>query len=112
MEMLQWGRDRSIAELLSHRLRKLFEIVLQWGRDRSIAELRLQTGTFRALASLQWGRDRSIAELRNADWQAHRQDRFNGAAIDRSRNCGLGERTQNGSVLLQWGRDRSIAELG
>src|SRR5579884_1082166 len=39
---LQWGRDRSVAEMASL-LRDVCETVrLQWGRDRSVAEIRLR----------------------------------------------------------------------
>src|SRR5947207_3244102 len=69
-------------------------------------------GTRYAVAEgqLQWGRDRSIAEL-VAGWAGCRiASRFNGAAIDRSRNCRR-ELAHVPPARLQWGRDRSIAEL-
>src|SRR5438270_454306 len=37
--------------------------LLQWGRDRSIAEFRSTITSRLACAMLQWGRDRSIAEF-------------------------------------------------
>src|SRR5579885_3208517 len=134
---------------------------LQWGRDRSVAEIR-GDGTLthdRAPASmgprpigrgnmadawtahgqcvLQWGRDRSVAEIpRPGDRGVSPRWRFNGAATDRSRKCNghravphrsrpasMGPRpigrgnTQSlrtrggGRGMLQWGRDRSVAEI-
>src|SRR4051794_13695790 len=61
---LQWGRDRSIAEMSSCRPRTPSISPLQWGRDRSIAEIipaRPRSGGQQR--ELQWGRDRSIAEI-------------------------------------------------
>src|SRR5579885_2511779 len=134
---------------------------LQWGRDRSVAEIR-GDGTLthdRAPASmgprpigrgnmadawtahgqcvLQWGRDRSVAEIpRPGDRGVSPWWRFNGAATDRSRKLpqgsGVYEHTGSASMgprpigrgntqslrtrgggrgMLQWGRDRSVAEI-
>src|SRR5947208_3441526 len=37
-------------------------VLLQWGRDRSIAELTAGDSRWEGISALQWGRDRSIAE--------------------------------------------------
>src|SRR5581483_6246740 len=110
---LQWGRDRSVAEMLvrdeapgpvAHasmgprpigrgnvripRGRGGAPPWLQWGRDRSVAEIIPKLdGRLRA-DLLQWGRDRSVAEM------------VLGGPIDHD------ERGR-----LQWGRDRSVAEI-
>src|SRR5436309_1142878 len=104
---------------------------LQWGRDRSIAEIQRGGEKAHVAVALQWGRDRSIAELRS---QLQRQTPlrgFNGAAIDRSRksqtrrqgsrspSASMGPRSidrgngafvhdETAALSLQWGRDRSI----
>src|SRR3989442_1749129 len=107
---LQWGRDRSIAELSATAFYLADYSKFQWGRDRSIAELirasaallrmsgasmaprSIDRGTIKDIPYrwannlLQWGRDRSIAELVTAPSGAGGVTGFNGAAIDRSRN--------------------------
>src|SRR5581483_2540052 len=62
---------------------------LQWGRDRSIAEIGTDGDVWDIkCTALQWGRDRSIAEMPQRTPRARlRSRRFNGAAIDRSRKC-------------------------
>src|SRR5579883_3244133 len=64
--MLQWGRDRSVAEMrLSSLPPQPPGGTLQWGRDRSVAEMHPRShGAPRGEPSLQWGRDRSVAEMR------------------------------------------------
>src|SRR5579884_668419 len=111
MAKLQWGRDRSVAEILAlheapgpvahasmgprpigrgnvriPRGRGGAPPWLQWGRDRSVAEIIPKLdGRLRA-DLLQWGRDRSVAEMceYRAGAAAPRRG-FNGAATDRSR---------------------------
>ncbi len=86
--------------------------MLQWGRDLSIAELNESLEQFEARMRLQWGRDLSIAEFLCPAWRpTQRADRFNGAAIYRSRNCGRLKQYKLTGSLLQWGRDLSIAEF-
>ena len=110
--MLQWGRDRAIAEFAPAALLDGQSDALQWGRDRAIAELAPPAWCYHRASPLQWGRDRAIAELL---WPIHAlvsaADRFNGAAIARSRNSGPGRVAMQISSTLQWGRDRAIAEL-
>src|SRR5579875_2083807 len=38
---LQWGRDRSVAEIWVAGVEATYVDVLQWGRDRSVAEIRI-----------------------------------------------------------------------
>jgi len=38
-ELLQWGRDRAVAEFKSAGLDPKTVAKLQWGRDRAVAEL-------------------------------------------------------------------------
>ena len=38
--VLQWGRDRAVAELLAVGGQIANYVLLQWGRDRAVAELR------------------------------------------------------------------------
>ena len=61
--VLQWGRDRAVAELRSSRLAVAHESMLQWGRDRAVAELKKQKTGPLLKSPLQWGRDRAVAEL-------------------------------------------------
>src|SRR5581483_5112995 len=59
---------------------------LQWGRDRSVAEIPARPPGTPAPSTLQWGRDRSVAEIRpSGQGEAYRWRSFNGAATDRSR---------------------------
>src|SRR5581483_11729112 len=133
---LQWGRDRSIAEILATRRARAPRRPLQWGRDRSIAEIRMTEMVASGVSELQWGRDRSIAEMRSKGVgrapacrgfngaaidrsrklgpfakRCRTMRRFNGAAIDRSRKCRSRTRSRATHRVLQWGRDRSIAEI-
>ncbi len=62
-DMLQWGRDLSIAEFTDEELAAIGCKMLQWGRDLSIAEF-IRQGIGEVYSRrLQWGRDLSIAEL-------------------------------------------------
>ena len=86
--MLQWGRDRAVAELHRDspglpvwneasmgprpRGRGITSIgcdassgieSLQWGRDRAVAELHNERAYYYRMSELQWGRDRAVAEL-------------------------------------------------
>ena len=36
--MLQWGRDRAVAELTQEQIQQRKWYLLQWGRDRAVAE--------------------------------------------------------------------------
>src|SRR5579885_3288886 len=110
---LQWGGDRSVAEIRAAASIATSSVRLQWGRDRSVAEIPpagdpcprtvcasmgpRPIGRGNALvpcllgpsgAGLQWGRDRSVAEIRKVQALRLRLD-----------------------GLLQWGRDRSVAEM-
>src|SRR5438128_2337350 len=62
--------------------KSLGDVLLQWGRDRSIAELPTVFPADSPLYSLQWGRDRSIAELPPTRRAGESAECFNGAAID------------------------------
>src|SRR5579884_3044224 len=68
---------------------KLFPFIqdrqLQWGRDRSVAEIQRTYATSRSAFVLQWGRDRSVAEINKFGSEHWFDDGFNGAATDRSR---------------------------
>ena len=55
--------------------------LLQWGRDRMIAEMMLAAFQCLAEKALQWGRDRMIAEIFCRYSNIQRRKRFNGAAI-------------------------------
>jgi hypothetical protein len=93
--------------------------VLQWGRDRAVAELAGGKGIEPRPRHLQWGRDRAVAEL----WHSFRMTQhlaegicaFNGAATARSRNWRTiirnAPRRLLGWDMLQWGRDRAVAEF-
>ena len=59
--------------------------LLQWGRDLSIAERRPRAIIAALKVTLQWGRDLSIAERGLTPVGGDRNTRFNGAAIFRSR---------------------------
>src|SRR5579885_3576823 len=112
-------------------------VALQWGRDRSVAEITARVGRLRTY----WigfngaATDRSRKLPPSARAGSGSQS-FNGAATDRSRKCNghravphrsrpasMGPRpigrgnTQSlrtrggGRGMLQWGRDRSVAEI-
>jgi hypothetical protein len=63
VQMLQWGRDHTVAELCSRKPSKLSMKWLQWGRDRAAAELPREFSPPYDMIVLQWGRDRGVAEL-------------------------------------------------
>ena len=63
--MLQWGRCRSAAEMLSTLLKVYERAKLQWGRCRSAAEMLVPRREILPWwAGLQWGRCRSAAEMK------------------------------------------------
>src|SRR5581483_3007846 len=85
--LLQWGRDRSIAEIPPNESRGQMLYQLQWGRDRSIAEMgqSVERAAPRRAASMgPRSIDRGNSARRPGDTCAWPR-RFNGAAIDRSR---------------------------
>ncbi len=113
-EMLQWGRDVSVAEIFSQKLRQrcfngaatfpsrkwLLSVttfcgkaMLQWGRDVSVAEIDDGDSSELSLVRLQWGRDVSVAEICRCALARRSARRFNGAATfpsrkwDRGREC-------------------------
>src|SRR5579885_3151583 len=110
---LQWGRDRSVAEITAAARRATARGRLQWGRDRSVAEIALSTALDGTRdKELQWGRDRSVAEIRGRGaWVRQGMAGFNGAATDRSRKLPPSPAQPPRSGMLQWGRDRSVAEM-
>ena len=72
---LQWGRDRSIAEMRSLARVRAAMHGLQWGRDQLIAEMRTRSGCRQGQSTvLQWGRDHSIAEIARRSSGATRED--------------------------------------
>src|SRR5438876_262188 len=84
--LLQWGRDRSLAELSSPRITPPAWMKLQWGRDRSIAELSRRLASNSVLSGFNGA---AIDRSRNFPYfplRIQRHAGFNGAAIDRSRN--------------------------
>ena len=135
--LLQWGRDRAVAELKhdghSREFRRPFNgaatarsrncqngtstpqpgYPLQWGRDRAVAELmgaHRQRGEH-SCAKLQWGRDRAVAELLKQEVLC--DPVFLPSMGPRPRGRGI-DRLQGARVnreILQWGRDRAVAEL-
>ena len=86
---LQWGRDQSIAGLPWENARPgRHKPKLQWGRDQSIAELPgREGGSVRVLSASMGPRsiDRGTRDEGVTDLSGNRG--FNGAAINRSRNC-------------------------
>ena len=132
------GPRRSVAEMSSACFAFLSTLTLQWGRDRSVAEIRRHVGHPRAVESwLQWGREqicrgnasalsatlgqlkrfngaaiRSVAEMPAAssrDWPMF--GCFNGAATDllAEIRCGRGSLTERGS--FNGAAIRSVAEI-
>ena len=105
-QVLQWGRNFIVAEILfvvpplymsevrfngaatlslrKSRLDKQVRVawvVLQWGRNFIVAEILVNDATFRFGNSLQWGRNFIVAEIgSNRDWQFACRIGFNGAA--------------------------------
>src|SRR5579884_1994959 len=85
---------------------------LQWGRDRSVAEIPPDPARTNPHKLLQWGRDRSVAEILGNSWGWTVDFRgFNGAATDRSRKWAMACGATKYGAWLQWGRDRSVAEM-
>src|SRR5579883_3095668 len=111
--MLQWGCDRSVAEIPRGRGEtRGHGVALQWGRDRSVAEMRRRAATARATVWLQWGRDRSVAEIAaGVSKNSPSVTCFNGEADGGSRNCGASGGGDCSAMPLQWVRDRSVAEI-
>src|SRR5581483_6320369 len=135
---LQWGRDRSVAEIWvggcneSTRENTASMGPRPIGRGNEFAE-----DGDAGVGALQWGRDRSVAEIQNLEHGARAGPAgFNGAATDRSRKFvraawrrqaesrasmgprPIGRGNPNGLgregwpwLELQWGRDRSVAEI-
>src|SRR5437870_5249914 len=62
-QLLQWGRDRLIAEMARSYSIWTVGLLLQWGRDRLIAEMAISFQALPSFVALQWGRDRLIAEI-------------------------------------------------
>ena len=61
-EMLQWGRNLSVAEGIVRRAQGNIPVLLQWGRNLSVAEGCLLPSWSARLPKLQWGRNLSVAE--------------------------------------------------
>src|SRR5579885_2271015 len=85
--MLQWGRERALAEIQPRECRPVVFGLLQWGRERALAEICRQENaqgegqgasmgprarargntvtseSFGVLIRLQWGRERALAEM-------------------------------------------------
>ena len=109
--MLQWGRDLSIAESRNLEPPRSSQSALQWGRDLSIAErLPVSSTTSTSVTasmgprSFDRGKDGCVTPLIGAG------KRFNGAAIFRSRKVLREDGVKLRGSGLQWGRDLSIAE--
>ena len=109
--MLQWGRDRAIAELPRILIAPGCTRQLQWGRDRAIAELEAEPRRPPHPGRLQWGRDRAIAEFRRRGRPVHRPLRASMGPRSRDRGIVTSSEGLAQTVMLQWGRDRAIAEL-
>src|SRR5579884_951060 len=90
---LQWGRDRSVAEILPRWPEGEPAIALQWGRDRSVAEIRTDQGTGRrpAPGASMGPRPIGRGNLCLAGHHPPVDHGFNGAATDRSRKSGITE---------------------
>src|SRR4051812_37042017 len=86
--MLQWSRDRAIAEVTSSRTFKPPCAALQWSRDRAIAEVSL---SYPHLESRHW-----------ASMEPRSRDRGSYPPTVRAAESAPG---------LQWSRDRAIAEV-
>ena len=85
--------------------------LLQWGRDRAVAELgALGLGAVEA-NRLQWGRDRAVAELRSFPLGLWRPARASMGPRPRGRGILVNAYAPSGLIVLQWGRDRAVAEL-
>ncbi len=110
-EMLQWGRDLSIAEFPSPVSGVLEQMELQWGRDLSIAEffeVRIEPLFIDEASMGPRSIDRGIASgarFAVMRWTASMGPR----SIDRGIATFSHATLQHSS--LQWGRDLSIAEF-
>ena len=62
-EVLQWGRDVSIPEIITGGSAIADSFMLQWGRDVSIPEIMTRITHVFYSVGLQWGRDVSIPEI-------------------------------------------------
>src|SRR5581483_9176559 len=133
--LLQWGRDRLIAEIrrtrlggtqsgdasmgprstdrgnISVRTAQIGDDMLQWGRDRLIAEMISACKSAPMQGGIQWGRDRLIAEIRAILILMRTR-----CSRQWGRDRLIAEMTQTSIATprdgwLQWGRDRLIAEM-
>jgi len=84
--------------------------VLQWGRDSSVAEMRQLLQQQKPVRGLQWGRDSSVAEIDMEKRARKFSACFNGAATLQSRKSGA-RYAPTPAAWLQWGRDSSVAEM-
>jgi len=85
--------------------------VLQWGRDRAVAESTGISLHADRRAKLQWGRDRAVAESIQSTPLAAVAVPASMGPRPRGRGIELGPRQFEGRYdLLQWGRDRAVAE--
>ena len=110
MGVLQWGRDREVADRATSAPRLLRSLWLQWGRDREVADSERQRELDVIAAALQWGRDREVADSGPTARDGRALHGFNGAATARSRiGCGSWPLPSRWA-LLQWGRDREVAD--
>ena len=113
INVLQWGRDVSIPEMLYNRVghshdhqasmgpgcfypgnagrgvETVLRAELQWGRNVSIPEMRWFRRWGRWSFRLQWGRNVSIPEMRRHKWRPCPKLGFNGAGMFPSRKFPL-----------------------
>ena len=126
--VLQWGRDRAVAEFVIGATQLLLYVMASMGprprgrgikgaidqhrvayhasmgpRPRGRGIWTLTNAHATAQIELQWGRDRAVAELRNGSQRRAGSKRFNGAATARSRNYG---------PAMTWNAPRPLASMG
>src|SRR5256885_202060 len=84
--MLQWGRDLTIAELIHKFPPQCTTARFNGAAIFRIAEFFIPKEPPSCMVQLQWGRDLTIAELGRRRPRVRRFSSFNGAAMLRSRN--------------------------
>src|SRR5439155_883867 len=96
--------------MLSHLRAAIQSGVLQWDRDRAVADnQRWQAGST-AGSQLQWDRDRAVADKYTASRYRAPGARFNGTATGRSRIKSVCWWSKSRYHWLQWDRDRAVAD--
>ena len=111
-DLLQWGRERMLAEINSDRGRIQVPLRASMGpRAHARGNIEHVAGSF-LQALLQWGRERMLAEMEQFVAFAPVLDRASmGPRAHARGNVTLHLYNDDQIILLQWGRERMLAEI-